>query len=101
MTRTWKAKCACSMPWRDFACGETCELDDEAVTDRVKALFVCLNEDEKAAMDEAKREDPTFNVMLQRLKQAKVQIPRGANKAVIERLFRENLEDGSLPHAST
>ena len=89
------------MPWRDFACGETVELDDEQVTERVKALFVCLTPDEKAALDESKKVDPTYNVMLQRLKQAKVQIPKGANKAAIERLFKENLADGALPTVSS
>lgn len=88
------------MPWHDFECGETVDLDDGQVTDRVKALFTCLTQDEKAAIDETKKVDPTFNVMLQRLKQAKVQIPKGANKAVIERLFQENLADGSLPAVS-
>ena len=43
MKRTWKAKMNCIMPWRDFAKGETCELDDNEVTPRVKELFECLN----------------------------------------------------------
>lgn len=103
MTRTWKAKAACMMPWHDFKAGETCELDDEAVTDRVKALFVCMTPDEVQAEKEKEeaKSDPTYNVMLQRLKQANVTIPRGANKAKIRELFDATLADGTLPAMET
>ena len=40
MKRVWKAKIACMMPWKDFRQGETCELDDNQVDERVKSLFV-------------------------------------------------------------
>lgn len=85
------------MPWHDFAAGETCELDDRQVTDRVKALFTCLTPDEAEAEKEPKERDPDYNVMLQRLKQAKITIPKGANKAKVKELFAQMLADGTLP----
>lgn len=85
------------MPWRDFAAGETCELDDGEVTDRVKALFDCMTPDEVKAAEEAAKPDPDYEVKLQRLRQAKVTIPKRATKAEVEDLFRRNLEDAELP----
>ena len=98
MRRTWRAKTACQMPWHDFRAGETVELEDEKVTERVKALFECLTPEEAEAAKPA-APDPDFNVMLQRLKQAKVTIPKGANKAKVRELFEAHLADGTLPAA--
>ena len=97
--KIWKAKCACVMPWKDFRSGETCELDDKDVTERVRSLFVCMTEDEVKADEDMKRdaEDPTFKVKVQRLKQANVSIPRGANKKQIEELFNSFLQQSELP----
>lgn len=100
MTRTWKAKMACQMPWRDFRAGETCELEDEQVNERVRALFVCMTPDEVRAAEEAKKPDPTYNVMLSRLRQANVTIPKGANKAQVKELFDKMLGDATLPAGS-
>lgn len=98
MKRTWKAKTACSMPWREFAAGETCELDDGEVTPRVKALFDCLTQEEVAMAAEAAKPDPDFEVMVQRLRQAKVTIPKKATKAEIRSLFVRTLGESELPH---
>ena len=103
MKRIWKAKTACMMPWKDFRSGETCELDDSQVDDRVKALFVCMTPDEVKKDEERKSEmnDPSFKVKVQRLKQANVTIPKGANRDQIDRLFEENLGNSAdLPTAA-
>lgn len=97
MKRTWKARMACCMPWRDFAAGETCDLEDGEVTDRVRALFDCMTPEEVRAAEEAARPDPDFEVKVQRLRQAKVTIPKRATKAEVEELFRRSLADGELP----
>lgn len=103
MKRVWKAKIACMMPWKDFRQGETCELDDNQVDERVKSLFVCLTVDDVKKEEDRRAEmnDPSFRVKVQRLKQANVTIPKGANKEQIDRLFEENLGNSSdLPTAS-
>lgn len=99
MKRIWKAKISCCMPDHDYAVGEKVELDDEQVTDRVRALFTCMTPDEIA--DDAKKEvdshDMTFKVKMQRLKQMNITIPRGANKETIDRLFDEHCVEAVVP----
>ena len=97
MKRTWKAKTACVMPWHDFKAGAMCDLEDEQVTDRVKSLFVCLTPDEAEKEKAPAKADPEYDVMLQRLKQAKITIPRGAGKDEVKELFAAMLADGTFP----
>jgi hypothetical protein len=88
--RIWVAKMNCQMPFRDFVKGEEIELDDEAVTARVKALFDCRDKEEKAEAD------ADFKVMVARLKAAKIPIPRGATKEKVKELFDTFLVKGPL-----
>jgi len=88
--RTWVAKMNCQMPFRDFLKGESVVLDDNDVTERVKALFEC--QDKPAE----KKNDPDFNVMVARLRAAKIPIPRGANKEKVSELFNTFLAKGTL-----
>ena len=88
--RTWVAKMNCQMPFRDFLKGESVELDDSEVTARVKALFECVDNPVE------KKSDPDFNVMVARLRAAKIPIPRGANKEKVSELFNAFLAKGTL-----
>ena len=88
--RIWVAKMNCQMPFRDFMKGEEIELDDESVTERVKALFNCRDKEENAEAD------ADFKVMVARLKAAKIPIPRGANKEKVKELFDTFLVKGAL-----
>lgn len=88
--RTWVAKMNCQMPFRDFLKGESVELDDNEVTARVKALFECVDKPVE------KKSDPDFNVMVARLRAAKIPIPRGANKEKVSELFNAFLAKGTL-----
>lgn len=88
--RTWVAKMNCQMPFRDFLKGESVELDDNDVTARVKALFECVDKPVE------KKSDPDFNVMVARLRAAKIPIPRGANKEKVSELFNAFLAKGTL-----
>lgn len=78
------------MPFRDFLRGEEVVLDDEQVTARVKALFYCKEGEVE------KKEDPDTKVMRDRLKAAKVPIPRGEGADKIKELFDTFLSQGSL-----
>lgn len=88
--RTWVAKMNCQMPFRDFMKGESVELEDDEVTARVKALFECVDKPVE------KKADPDFNVMVARLRAAKIPIPRGANKEKVSELFNAFLAKGTL-----
>lgn len=88
--RTWVAKMNCQMPFRDFMKGESVELEDDEVTARVKALFECVDKPVE------KKSDPDFNVMVARLRAAKIPIPRGANKEKVSELFNAFLAKGTL-----
>ena len=88
--RTWVAKMNCQMPFRDFLKGEEVVLDDSDVTARVKALFECKDKPEE------EKSDPDFKVMVDRLKAAKIPIPRGATKEKVKELFDTFLVNGAL-----
>lgn len=88
--RIWVAKMNCQMPFRDFMRGEEIELDDENVTERVKALFECRDKEEKVEAD------ADFKVIVARLKAAKIPIPRGATKEKVKELFDTFLVKGAL-----
>ena len=100
MTRKWRAKCNCMMPWKDFSRGDIIELDDEAVTERVKALFECLTPDEEKKIEEENKVDLDYNVMMARLKQAKITIPKSPTKKVITELFMSTLGKADLPNTA-
>lgn len=91
--RMWRAVESCMMPGRPgfFRSGQTIELEDEEVTDRHRALFECLTKDEEDKVKEAARDaaDPDLKVMRDRLKNAKVSIPRGATREMIIELFNK------------
>ena len=70
--------------------GRQDELDDNEVTARVKALFECVDKPVE------KKSDPDFNVMVARLRAAKIPIPRGANKEKVSELFNAFLAKGTL-----
>ena len=95
MKRIWKAKMTCQMPWRDYAKGETVELDDADVTVRVKELFECMTPDEVKAEEEAKKPDPDFKVMCERLKAAKIPLRRGITKTEVKELFDKFLANAT------
>jgi hypothetical protein len=80
----------CQMPFRDFLKGDEVVLDDSEVTARVKALFECKDKQEE------KKNDPDFKVMVDRLKAAKIPIPRGATKEKVKELFDTFLVKGAL-----
>ena len=88
--RTWVAKMNCQMPFMDFLKGEEVVLDDSEVTARVKALFECKDKPEE------KKDDPDFKVVVDRLKAAKIPIPRGATKEKVKELFDTFLVNGAL-----
>lgn len=98
MVRKWRAKCNCMMPWKDFSRGDVIELDDEAVTERVKALFECLTQDQEKKIEDEGKVDLDYNVMMSRLKQAKITIPKSPTKKVITELFMQTLGNGDLPN---
>lgn len=79
------------MPWRDFAKNETVELDDSEVTPRVKALFDCMTPEQVSAEEEAKKDDPDFKVMVQRLKAANIPLKRGISKEEVKKMFDDFL----------
>jgi hypothetical protein len=81
------------MPWSDFERGEIVELDDEQVTPRVKELFECLNPDGKTTKSES--DDPDINVMVARLKAAKVPLKKNMTNEKIRELFDEFLGRGA------
>lgn len=91
VVRTWRAKMNCQMPWRDFTKNETVELKDSQVDDRVKALFECLTPDK---VKSAKR-DPDIDVMISRLKAAKIPLKKNMGENEIRSLFEQFLAKGS------
>ena len=91
VVRTWRAKMNCQMPWRDFVKNETVELKDSQADARVKALFECLTPDEANG---AKR-DPDLDVMISRLKAAKVPLKKSMGEREIRELFERFLAKGS------
>lgn len=95
MTRTWKALRAGMLSGRCIEKGEIVEMDDSAVTDRVKSLFECLTPDEVRAIEDAKEGDPDMKVMAARLKAAKIPMKRGMKKSEIKELFDRFLVEGA------
>ena len=91
VVRTWRAKMNCQMPWRDFVKNETVELKDSQVDARVKALFECLTPDEA----KQKETDPDIEVMVSRLKAAKVPLKKNMGEKEIRELFERFLAKGS------
>ena len=55
------------------------------------------DEAEAKAEKEAEERDPSFRAKVERLKDMKVKIPRGANRETIDRLFAENVGKVELP----
>lgn len=97
MKRIWKAKISCQMPWRDFEKGETVELDDERVNERVKALFDCMTPDGGAVKEE--KRDPDLEVMVARLKAAKIPMKKNITPKQIRELFDQFLGSGATAGA--
>lgn len=97
MKRIWKAKISCQMPWRDFERGETIELDDKDVTERVKALFTCMTPDGGTIKQEKK--DPDLEVMVARLKAAKIPMKKNITPKQIRELFDQFLGSGATAGA--
>lgn len=97
MKRIWKAKISCQMPWRDFEKGETVELDDEQVTPRVKELFDCITPDGGAVKEE--KRDPDLEVMVARLKAAKIPMKKNITPKQIRELFDQFLGSGATAGA--
>ena len=91
VVRTWRAKMNCQMPWRDFTKNETIELKDSQVDARVKALFECLTPDEA----KGEKRDPDIDVMISRLKAAKVPLKKNMGEREIRELFERFLAKGS------
>ena len=89
--KVWRCKMNCQMPWRDFVKGEMVELEDEEATPRVKALFECLTPEQVRAAERAQKPDADFQVMVQRLKAAKIPLKRGITKEEVKKLFDEFL----------
>jgi hypothetical protein len=91
VVRTWRAKMNCQMPWRDFLKNETVELKDSQVDARVKALFECLTPEEA----KVKERDPELDVMVSRLKAAKVPLKKNMGEKEIRELFDKFLGKGA------
>ena len=91
VVRTWRAKMNCQMPWRDFVKNETVELRDSQVDARVKALFECLTPEEA----KGKERDPELDVMISRLKAAKVPLKKNMGEKEIRDLFDKFLGNGA------
>lgn len=91
VVRTWRAKMNCQMPWRDFVKNETVELKDSQVDARVKALFECLTPEEA----KGKECDPELDVMVSRLKAAKVPLKKNMGGREIRELFDKFLGKGA------
>jgi hypothetical protein len=91
VVRTWRAKMNCQMPWRDFVKNETIELKDSQVDARVKALFECLTPEEA----KGKERDPELDVMISRLKAAKVPLRKNMSEKEIRDLFDKFLGNGA------
>lgn len=91
VTRTWRAKMNCQMPWRDFMKNETVELKDSQVDARVRALFECLTPEEAVQ----KKADPDIAVMVARLKAAKIPMKKNATEQEIRELFAKFLGTGA------
>ena len=89
--RTWRAKMNCQMPWRDFTKNETVDLKDSQVDARVKALFECLTPDKAKG---AKR-NPDIDVMISRLKAAKIPLKKNMGEKEIRSVFEQFLAKGS------
>ena len=89
--RTWRAKMNCQMPWRDFTKNETVDLKDSQVDARVKALFECLTPDKATG---AKR-NPDIDVMISRLKAAKIPLKKNMGEKEIRSVFEQFLAKGS------
>ena len=85
------------MPWRDFEKGETVELDDEQVNERVKALFDCMTPDGGTIKEEKK--DPDLEVMVARLKAAKIPMKKNITPKQIRELFDQFLGRGATAGA--
>ena len=91
VVRTWRAKMNCQMPWRDFTKNETVDLKDSQVDARVKALFECLTPDKAKG---AKR-NPDIDVMISRLKAAKIPLKKNMGEKEIRSVFEQFLAKGS------
>lgn len=91
VVRTWRAKMNCQMPWRDFVKNETVELKDSQVDARVKALFECLTPEEA----KGKERNPELDVMISRLKSAKVPLKKNMGEKEIRDLFDRFLGNGA------
>lgn len=91
VVRTWRAKMNCQMPWRDFVKNETVELKDSQVDARVRALFECLTPEEA----KGKERDPELDVMISRLKAAKVPLKKNMGEKEIRDLFDRFLGKGA------
>ena len=95
VVRTWRAKMNCQMPWRDFVKNETVELKDSQVDARVKALFECLTPEEA----KGKERDPELDVMISRLKAAKIPMKKNITPKQIRELFDQFLGSGATAGA--
>lgn len=93
--RIWRAKMNCQMPWRDFQKNETVELKDSQVDARVKALFECLTPEEA----KGKERDPELDVMISRLKAAKIPMKKNITPKQIRELFDQFLGSGATAGA--
>lgn len=91
IVRTWRAKMNCQMSWRDFTKNETVELKDSQVDARVKALFECLTPDKAKGV----KRDPDIDVMISRLKAAKIPLKRNMGEKEIRSVFEQFLAKGS------
>lgn len=89
--RTWRAKQACMLPWRDFERGETVELKDSQVTPLIRQLFECLD----GGAPVAEKPDPDLAVMVARLKAAKIPVKKGTSADEIRKLFDKFLGSGA------
>lgn len=92
VVRTWRAKQACMLPWRDFERDETVELKDSQVTPLIRKLFECLDGGTQVA---AEKPDPDLAVMVARLKAAKIPIKKGTPAEEIRKLFDKFLGSGA------
>lgn len=71
------------------AAGQIIEFAPGGAPPKVKALFERISDAEarKAKEDAEAKEDMTFRAKVERLKDMKIPIPKGANKAQIDELF--------------
>lgn len=72
--------------------------DDAAKSSRVKKNFVCMTKDDirKDEDKKALEKDLTYKAKVERLKDAKVNVPRNVSKETIDKLFKEHIEKVSV-----